>query len=121
MRLALFQQNDRETLDTALLLSILVIVGFWLRIRNLGELGLIADEGFQGLAVQAILKSGVPKLDSGYIYLRAPLFLYAQTALAKVFALDAFWLRFPSVLCGTASILPAYLLGKHCLTDRSVC
>lgn len=104
-------KKDSQLRDV-LLLSVLVGLGLLLRIRNLGELSLIADEGVQALAVEAILEHGLPEMDSGLVYLRGPLYLYAQGALAFLFGLNEFWLRLPSVLFGVAAIVPAYVFGK---------
>jgi len=95
-----------------LALIILAIVGAWLRVRHLGQLSLIGDEGIQALAVQGILEHGVPKVDSGLIYGRMPLYLYMQAAFAYFFGVEAFWLRLPSVIWGVVAIVPAYILGR---------
>ena len=110
--LNLFKNENQFRRSAALLLLILVAIGFWLRIRHLGDLALMADEGIQALAVEGILKNGVPKVDSGYIYTRALSFLYMQAALAKLFELDTFWLRLPAVIFGILIIIPSYILGK---------
>jgi D-glycero-alpha-D-manno-heptose-7-phosphate kinase len=47
-----------------LLLLVLLAAGFWLRIRHVGELGLVVDEGNQALAVRGILQHGVPKVEA---------------------------------------------------------
>ena len=104
--------ENRYRYRYAVLLSVLVGIGLWLRVRNLGHLSLIVDEGVQALAIEAILKHGIPRMESGALYLRGPLYLYIQAALASLFELNEFWLRFPGVLFGTAAIVPAYILGK---------
>ena len=113
------QSNQRIRLVTFSSLFILVVVGFWLRIRNLGSLGLIADEGIQALAVKGILKYGIPKLESGFVYLRSLPYAYVQATAVKIFDLNPFWLRFPSVIFSVAVIVPTYLLGKN-LFNRPV-
>jgi hypothetical protein len=108
-----FSQNEtRIRIGAALLLGILLVIGFWLRVRNLGNLGLVVDEGNQVLAVQGILKHGIPKVDTGFVYSRGLPFLYAEVAAAKVFGLNEFSLRLPAVLFGVAAILASYFLGK---------
>ena len=102
----------------AVFVAMLVVVGLWLRIRNLGALSLIVDEGVQALAVEAILKNGA-EMETGLVYLRGPLYLYTQAVLAYLFELNEFWLRFPSVIFGTAVIIPVYILGKR-LFNRPV-
>jgi len=100
-------------------LVVLVAVGGWLRLRHLGKLGFIGDEGIQALAVQGILNEGVPRVDSGRLYARALPFLYVQAAAARRWGLDEFSLRLPSAVCGTMVILLAYLLGAT-VADRRV-
>lgn len=92
-------------------LVFLLIVGFWLRINNLGLLGLIGDEGHQALAVDGILKYGYPLVPSGGVYLRSILYLYTQSVSALVFGLNEFSLRLPSVLFNLGSIVMIYLFG----------
>ena len=117
--LNLFQNENQVRSATALMLLILIVIGFWLRVRHLGDLALIVDEGIQALAVKGILKDGVPKVDSGHIYTRAISFLYIQAAAARLFELNPFWLRLPSVIFGVAIIIPSYILGRT-LFGRSV-
>jgi len=90
----------------------LVILGFWLRMRHVGDLGLISDEGIEAQAVQRILEHGAPIFASGLFYTRALPFLYAQAGAAKLFGLNEFSLRLPAVLFGTMTISVAFLLGK---------
>jgi uncharacterized membrane protein len=90
----------------------LLIVGFWLRVRHVSDLGLISDEGVEAQAVQRILEHGVPIFASGLLYTRALPFLYAQAGTAKLFGLDEFSLRLPAVLFGTVTIWAAFLLGN---------
>jgi len=104
--------EDQPHYRYAALLAVLVGVGLWLRIRNLGHLSLIVDEGVEAQAVQSILQHGTPAMDSGLIYLRFPLYLYMQAGLAYLFELNEFWLRLPSVIFGVAAIVPTYILGK---------
>lgn len=105
--------------EYTLLLILFMGIGVWLRVRNLGDLSLIVDEGVQVLAVEAILRHGIPTMDSGLVYLRGPLYLYMQAGLAYLFDLNEFWLRLPSVIWGVAAIVPTYLLGRE-LFNRPV-
>jgi hypothetical protein len=113
------QNEVRIRTRVAVLLSMLLAVGFWLRARHLGDLGLLVDEGIQAIAVQGILKNGVPNVDSGLIYSRAIPFLYVQAASAKLFGLNEFSLRLPAVLFGVAAIFTGYILGKT-VFNRSI-
>jgi hypothetical protein len=106
-------ENGRFRRDYAVLLVVLMAIGLWLRIRHLGNLSLLVDEGVQSLAVEAIHNHGVPLMESGLMYLRGPLYLYMQAAVTYIFDLNEFWLRIPSVIWGVAAIVPIYLLGKY--------
>jgi Dolichyl-phosphate-mannose-protein mannosyltransferase len=97
----------------------LVVVGLWLRVRHLGDLGLVVDEGNQALAVRGILATGVPRVGSGMIYLRGVLFLYAQAGVAALLGLDEVSLRLGSAVFGTGVVLATYALGRT-IFDRSV-
>jgi hypothetical protein len=99
-----------------IMLALLLAVAFWLRVSRLGALGLVHDEGTQALAVEGILRHGLPRVDSGLVYARNVFFLYVQAASAKIFGLNEFSLRFPSVLFGVVTIPVAYWLGKTLFT-----
>lgn len=94
-------------------LLILLIVGGVFRFVNLGALTYQVDEGYQLAGVSAILEHGVPKLDSGHAYTRAPLFLYAEAACAKVLGLSPFSMRLPSAFFGLLCIPVALWFGKR--------
>lgn len=93
-------------------LSVLLVIGFWLRVRHVGDLGLVVDEGNQVLAVRGILEHGIPKVESGKVYTRGLPFLYLEAAVANRLGLDELSLRLPSVVLGTACILAVYWLGS---------
>lgn len=96
----------------ALGLLLLMAVGAWLRVRHVGDLALIVDEGMQVLGVEGILAYGVPKTGSGLVYARSPFYIYMQAGFASLFGVGPFALRLPSVLFGVAVLVPAYFLGK---------
>ena len=102
-----------------LILTVLGVCGFVLRVHNLGELGLIVDEGIQALAVDGILQYGYPLVPSGAVYFRSPLFLYLQSFASQVFGMNEFSLRLPGVIFNVCSIGMIYALGK-CLFDKKV-
>jgi hypothetical protein len=75
--------------DLAILAVLLAVAG-WLRLANLGALGLQVDEGVQGLAVEGWLRTGLPVLPSGAVYQRSIPFMGLQVAAAGWFGLDEF-------------------------------
>ncbi len=89
----------------------IVAVGAYLRLANLGALGFRWDEDLSGLAVRAILERGVPELPSGMIYLRGGLFSHLMAASASLLGFSEFALRLPAALFGIALIVVAYVFG----------
>jgi len=89
----------------------LVLLGLWLRLRHLGQLSLIVDEGVQALAMRGLLDTGRPLLDSGELYLRNPLFLLLQLLSVWTVGLGEWGLRLPSAVFGALGILAGYWLG----------
>jgi 4-amino-4-deoxy-L-arabinose transferase-like glycosyltransferase len=90
---------------------LIVAVGAYLRIADLGALGFRWDEDLSGLAVRAILEKGVPELPSGMVYLRGGVFSHLMAASASVFGFSEFALRLPAALFGIALIPVGYLFG----------
>jgi hypothetical protein len=99
-------------MTAAAALSCLIIVGFWLRIHHLGNLGLIVDEGHQALAVNGILQHGYPVLPTGRTYAWNLVFTYLQSGAALLFGVNEFSLRLPSALFGVATIPMVYWFGR---------
>lgn len=93
-------------------LLLLVIVGAVLRFLNLGELTYQVDEGYQLLGVKGILEHGVPKLESGHAYTRAPLFLYLEAWCAQLLGLSPFSMRLPAAVFGVLCIPIALWFGR---------
>ncbi len=100
-------------LAVAAVLLLFVLVGGYLRFANLDALTIQVDEGFQALAVEAVLTHGYPKLESGFVYGRSPLFLYAQALSAKLFGLSEWSLRAPAAVFSLLAIPVAYVLGSR--------
>jgi 4-amino-4-deoxy-L-arabinose transferase-like glycosyltransferase len=92
-------------------LALIVSIGAYLRLANLGALGFRWDEDLSGLAVRAILEKGVPELPSGMIYLRGGLFSHLMAASASLLGFSEFALRLPAALFGVALIVVAYVFG----------
>lgn len=96
-----------------LLLTLVISIGFSLRIWQLGEQSLWIDEGYSINAAQATLKYGYPLLDSGRTYGGSLLHTYIVSGFMKIFGLNPWgpWsARLPSVLFGTALIFIIYKL-----------
>lgn len=100
-------------------LALIVAVGAYLRLADLGALGFRWDEDLSGLAVRAILEKGVPELPSGMVYLRGGAFSHLMAASASLFGFSEFSLRLPAALFGVALIPLGYLFG-NALFGRAV-
>ncbi|GEM_PF-5354096 len=99
-------------------LMLIVLVGFGLRIWNLGRLGLTFDEGVGWAVVEGILGTGLPMLPSGNMYLRGLPYLYLNALIASVFGTSEFTLRIVSVMAGTGSIILFFLIGKKAGVEK---
>lgn len=98
-----------------LFLFSLVFIGFFHRIFGLSEnYSFWTDENHAAIFVRAILKNGEPVLVNGYSTGTYQWLLYWLDAIpAKIFGLNEFAIRLPSVLFGVSTILVTYLLGKE--------
>jgi len=103
----------------SLALILIVLLGFELRIWNLGYLGLWDDEGQVYIAAKNILSTGLPYLDSGYLYSRDLPHLYLTSLSLLLFGKSEFALRLPSVLAGTLLIFVMYFIIKE-YTDKNI-
>ncbi len=99
-------------LALASVVALATVGGAVLRLWNLGALGMVVDEGFMALAVDGILKHGLPVLDHGYAYTRSLPFQYMQAACAWLLGNDALALRLPAAVFGIACIPVGYALGR---------
>ncbi|MEM9417731.1 MAG: hypothetical protein AAGA25_01585, partial [Planctomycetota bacterium] len=91
---------------------LLIVVGALVRFVNLGELTYQVDEGYQLLGVKGILEHGVPKLESGHAYTRAPIFLYLEAWCAQLLGLSPFSMRLPAAAFGVLCIPIAWWFGR---------
>ncbi len=92
-------------------LILILAVGAFFRLTNLGELGNRWDEDLSYLVVQAILEKGIPELPSGMIYLRGGGFLYLMALSADIFGMGEFALRLPAALFGVVFIYLGYFFA----------
>ena len=58
----------------------LMIVGGYLRLSHLGDLGIHSDEDISWITAKLILKEGVPEFPSGLMYMRGVVYLYLTAA-----------------------------------------
>ncbi len=99
-------------------LALIIAVGVYFRIANLGQLGFRWDEDLSSLAVKAILATGIPALPSGMVYLRGGPVLYAMAASAKLLGFGELSMRLPAALAGIALIPLGFVLGRRLFDER---
>ncbi len=87
--------------------------GFALRMRDLGVQSLWLDEAISSIAATALLKNGMPILPSGILYYRGILNTFLIASSFKIFGVNEFAARLPSVLFGTLTILLVYIIGSR--------
>ena len=96
------------------LLAILLLLGFLYRVYGLSNnYSFWIDEDHVAIFVRAILERGKPVLTNGYSTGVYQFLQYWTSAIsAKIFGLNEFAIRLPSVFFGVLTILAVYLLGK---------
>ena len=94
-----------------LLLTLIALVGLYLRVWHLGELGLHGDEDITTLAVRSILDHGYPLLPGGMVYLRALPFHYILAGSVSLLGMTEFALRLPAALFSAFSPASAFQNG----------
>ncbi|MFB6116634.1 MAG: glycosyltransferase family 39 protein [Candidatus Nanosalina sp.] len=94
------------------IVSAMTLIGFWIRLENLGSPSLWYDEAISAIAVEALLEKGRPILESGKVYWRSLPHLLLSALSAKILGISDFSLRLPSVITGTLIIPITYLTGE---------
>jgi 4-amino-4-deoxy-L-arabinose transferase-like glycosyltransferase len=98
---------------------LIFIVGFFLRYAHLSNIpsGLNPDEAAIGYNAYSILKTGkdeygklLPLYFRSFDDYKLPVYIYLTTASIKVFGMNEFAVRFPSMLFGSLSIVALYFL-----------
>ena len=114
------KKNNKHYLPLTLILVILLVIGFYWRVYGLNNnYSFWTDENHVAIFVRAILEKGKPILTNGYSTKDQQLQYWLSSISVKVFGLNEFGVRFPSVLFGTLTVLATYLLGS-CLFNRKV-
>ncbi len=98
-------------LKNCLAIIVLLIIGFLIRFNDLGAQSFWFDETISSIAAIAILEKGSPVFSSGHLYSRGILNTVSIAASFKIFGINEFAGRLPSVLFGTLMILLVYLIG----------
>ncbi|MDD4498692.1 MAG: glycosyltransferase family 39 protein, partial [Methanosarcinaceae archaeon] len=90
----------------------MLTIGFFLRIKDVGTPSLWFDESISSIAALAILEKGMPIFDSGFFYGRAILNTFFIATSFKIFGVNEFAGRLPSVFFGTLTIYLVYVIGS---------
>ena len=110
-------------------LSLIVAVGFFLRIYNLSGIpsSLNPDEASLGYNAYSILKTGTD--EHGKIFplslesfgdWKLPVYSYVDTSFVALFNLSEFSVRLPSVLAGTVGIILIYLISLRLFKKKEI-
>lgn len=99
-------------------LVLLIIVGSFIRLYNLGAPSFWIDELNHFYAGESILAGQEPQLPSGVHYNRAALYNYAVAASMKLFGTGEFGARFPSALFGILSIPLVFFITRRFFDEK---
>jgi 4-amino-4-deoxy-L-arabinose transferase-like glycosyltransferase len=111
------------------LLSLIVILGFLLRIiqLNVSPSGFNADEAALGYNAYSIIQTGkdewnqpLPLVFKSFSDYKPGLYVYLDIPFVWAFGLTELAVRLPSILLGTLSVFLIYLLAKHCFKKETV-
>jgi 4-amino-4-deoxy-L-arabinose transferase-like glycosyltransferase len=112
-----------------LILTGIILIGGFLRIYNIANAppSLNWDEAAWGYNAYSILSIGkdeygkvLPIFTRSFDEYKSTLPMYLMVPSIKMFGLNAFAVRLPSVLVGVASILVIYLLAKEIFDDQRI-
>lgn len=92
-------------------LLVIIGLGLFLRLYRLGSPDFNWDETYHYLAAQQLIKGNPPTLPSGYTYNRALLFTDLVAASGRIFGLDEWSARLPSVVFGSLTIVLVAWMG----------
>ena len=99
-------------------LMLLILIGTFLRINNLGMLSLWGDEAVFALSAKGILSTGVPNLPSNSVYPRAIPLSYLIGISFKLLGVNEVAARIPSVIFGILIIPLTYLTGRVIIDQK---
>jgi 4-amino-4-deoxy-L-arabinose transferase-like glycosyltransferase len=102
----------KRNLNVHLTIVFLLAAGFLLRIYDLGAQSFWLDESISSIAAIALMEKGMPILPSGFMYSREILNTFLMASSFKIFGINEFAARLPSVLFGTLTILLVYIIGS---------
>jgi len=113
-------KQNKSSLVARIFLVVLIFLGFIYRLGGLSQNhSFWTDEEHVAIFVRAILERGKPVLANGYTTgLFQPLQYWLGALFAKIFGLNEFALRLPSVVFGILTIWATYVLGEKLFNKR---
>ena len=103
---------DKKTVLSIIILIILLTIGSYLRLRNLGALSFWGDDGTTYMGVEGVLKHGYPLLPSKNILYHGILNYYISAPFALISGLNEISLRLPNVISSLVIVIFIYLFAK---------
>jgi len=114
-------------MKTNIALLLIVLFAFFLRIYQISSNppSLNWDEVSHGYNAYSIAKTGkdewgehLPTIFKAYGDYKLPVYIYVTAASTKIFGVNEFSVRFPSVLAGTFSVLFTFFLAEKLLNSK---
>lgn len=102
------------------ILMVILPLGAFLRLYRLGKLPIDGDNSYHALASIGIIKTGIPLMPSGELYLRSVPLLYLQSLSIKIFGYSEWSLCFPSALIGIFNIFLIYVFAEITCKDKRI-
>lgn len=106
--------KKKINLLTAVLVLMITLIGFYLRFQSLRlNNSFWIDEASSATFARSIIERGVPVLPTGYAANDYTTHFYLMALSFKIFGLNEFAARFPSVVFGALTIFVVFLLGNE--------
>lgn len=100
------------------LLIIIFAIGVFFRLWNLGKLSIWGDEGTVFIASKNVITTGLPYLETGFLYLRDLPHIYLTAASLKLFNLNEYALRLPVAISSSFLSIIIYLISKKIINKN---
>ncbi len=101
-------------------LIIIILIGLFLRLYNLGYQGFKADENVSIAAIHGIIETGAPISPSGIWYTRGPFYHYVMAMFGLVFGVGTLASRIPNVIVGTGFIIIIYIFCRDLFKSKNI-
>lgn len=109
-----------QTVISKITLPVVLFLALVIRLIGVFKPDLIFDEGYTALAVQGILRTGLPYLPSDIIYPRGIAYSYLSAGVSWLVQDEVLAIRIVAVFFGVLCVLGAYLLAKELFKNKEV-